>query len=62
MRLVERTAVDEEQRLTRRQLPVNRESMKMENELRAPRDGTVQKKHVAPGDSVDKGAPLITLS
>ena len=38
------------------------EAMKMENELRAPRDGTVQKKHVAPGDSVDKGAPLITLS
>jgi pyruvate carboxylase subunit B len=38
------------------------EAMKMENELRAPRDGTIEKKHVAPGDSVDKGAPLITLS
>ena len=38
------------------------EAMKMENELRAPRDGIVQTKHVAPGDSVDKGAPLITLS
>ena len=38
------------------------EAMKMENELRAPRDAVVQKKHIAPGDSVDKGAPLITLA
>ena len=38
------------------------EAMKMENELRAPRDGGVQTIHVGPGDSVDKGTPLVTLS
>jgi biotin carboxyl carrier protein len=38
------------------------EAMKMENELRAPRDGEVQAVHVAPGDSVQKGTPLVTLS
>lgn len=38
------------------------EAMKMENELRAPRDGVIQATHVGPGDSVDKGAPLVTLS
>ena len=38
------------------------EAMKMENELRAPRDATVKATFVAPGDSVDKGTPLVTLS
>lgn len=38
------------------------EAMKMENELRAPRDGKVHATHVGPGDSVDKGTPLVTLS
>jgi biotin carboxyl carrier protein len=38
------------------------EAMKMENELRAPRDGAVKATFVVPGDSVDKGQPLVTLS
>ena len=38
------------------------EAMKMENELRAPRDATVKATFVAPGDAVDKGTPLVTLS
>ncbi|MDH4208372.1 MAG: biotin/lipoyl-binding protein [Anaerolineae bacterium] len=38
------------------------EAMKMENELRASRDGTVQAIHVGPGDSVDKGTLLVTLT
>jgi pyruvate carboxylase subunit B len=38
------------------------EAMKMENELRAPRDGVVQRTHVAAGDSVDKGQVLVTMS
>jgi biotin carboxyl carrier protein len=35
------------------------EAMKMENELRAGRDGTVAEVHVHEGMSVDAGAPLI---
>jgi biotin carboxyl carrier protein len=38
------------------------EAMKMENEVRADRDGTVTKVHVSPGQAVDKGAPLVTLA
>ena len=37
------------------------EAMKMENELRAPKEGVVQATHVAPGDSVDKGQMLVTI-
>lgn len=38
------------------------EAMKMENELRTPREGVVQATHVAPGDSVDKGQVLVTIA
>lgn len=38
------------------------EAMKMENELRAPRDGVVRRTHAAPGDSVEKGQVLVTMS
>ena len=34
----------------------------MENELRAPRSGVVETVHVAPGDTVEKAAPLVTLA
>jgi biotin carboxyl carrier protein len=37
------------------------EAMKMENELRATRDGTVAEIHVKEGMSVDAGAPLIDI-
>jgi biotin carboxyl carrier protein len=37
------------------------EAMKMENELRAPREGVVQATHVDPGDSVEKGQILVTI-
>jgi len=37
------------------------EAMKMENEIRAPRAGTVRRVHVAPGESVEQGDVLITL-
>ena len=37
------------------------ESMKMENELRAPRDGRIQEIHVSPGDQVNPGQALITI-
>ncbi len=37
------------------------EAMKMENELRAPSDGTVTAIPVTPGSPVDKGAVLVQL-
>ena len=37
------------------------EAMKMENALRAPRDGVVRAVHVSPGDMVVPGRPLVEL-
>ncbi|UCG22927.1 MAG: biotin/lipoyl-binding protein [Chloroflexota bacterium] len=37
------------------------ESMKMENELRSPRDGVVKRLHVQPGASVEKDQLLATI-
>ena len=37
------------------------ESMKMENELKAPRDGIVKRIHVQAGASVEKNQPLVTV-
>ncbi len=37
------------------------EAMKMENEIRAPRDAVVERLHVDAGRAVDKGAVLVTL-
>lgn len=38
------------------------EAMKMENELRAPADAVVKAVHVRPGQTVDKGAPLVEFT
>jgi biotin carboxyl carrier protein len=38
------------------------EAMKMQNELLAPRAGTVLRVHVAAGDTVERGAILVELS
>lgn len=38
------------------------ESMKMENELRAPCDGMVSHIHVSPGASVEKDQPLVGIT
>ena len=37
------------------------ESMKMENDIKAPRDGTVTQVHVAKGDRVEQNQPLVTI-
>ena len=37
------------------------EAMKMENELNAPRSGTVQAVHVKPGDDVEKDLVLVEI-
>lgn len=38
------------------------ESMKMQNELKSPRDGVVSRIRVAPGDSVDPKQIILTVS
>ena len=38
------------------------EAMKMENEIMAPKDGTVTQVVVSKGSSVDTGAPLVVLA
>ena len=38
------------------------EAMKMENEISAPREGTVTAIHVAKGDSILEGAPIVTIA
>lgn len=38
------------------------EAMKMENEIQAPVDGTVEEIFVKPGDTVEGGAPLVQLA
>ncbi len=37
------------------------EAMKMENEISAPKDGTVTAIHVNKGDSVLEGAPIVSI-
>jgi pyruvate carboxylase subunit B len=37
------------------------EAMKMENDVKAPRDGIVRAVRVAAGDAVDAGQPLLEL-
>ena len=48
-------------RVVARQGVVVVEAMKMENELRTPRDGTVKEIAVAPGAAVDSGALLLVI-
>lgn len=38
------------------------ESMKMQNEFKAPRDGTIHAIRVAPGDKVDQNTILLTIA
>ena len=36
--------------------------MKMENDIKAPNDGVVNKIHVASGDNVNTGDPLVDIA
>jgi biotin carboxyl carrier protein len=47
--------------VTAKQPVVVVEAMKMENELRTPRDGVVKEVHVTPGAAVESGAVLIVV-
>jgi propionyl-CoA carboxylase alpha chain len=57
--LAVRTAPGE--RVTKGQVLVVLEAMKMEHEVRAPQDGVVQEIPVEPGQQVDAGALLVVL-
>jgi biotin carboxyl carrier protein len=48
-------------RVTARQAVVVVEAMKMENEMRAPKDGVVRDVRVTPGDAIDAGAVLLVI-
>ena len=48
--------------MTARQGVIVVEAMKMENELRAGRDGIVREVLVAEGASVDAGTPLVVIT
>ena len=48
--------------VTARQGVIVVEAMKMENELRAGRDGIVREVLVAEGASVDAGTPLVVIT
>ena len=48
-------------RVAARQGVVVVEAMKMENELRSPRDGTVKEVGVVPGAAVETGAVLVVI-
>jgi biotin carboxyl carrier protein len=50
------------QQVTKGQTVVILESMKMENELKAPRDGTIHRIEVSKGDSVQQNKALVTIS
>ena len=54
--------VSEGQAVTKGQTIVVLESMKMENELKAPRDGTITAIKVTPRQSVEQGQPLVVLT
>jgi biotin carboxyl carrier protein len=53
--------VSEGQAVTAGQTVVILESMKMQNELKAPRDGTVQRISVQAGQSVEQNKLLVTI-
>lgn len=60
--LIVAVTVDEGMAVTKGQTVIILESMKMQNELKAPKDGTVQRIHVAHGQSVEQNKPLLTIA
>lgn len=60
--LIAAIPVTEGQEVKKGQTVVILESMKMQNELKAPRDGTVQRISAQAGMSVEQGKLLVTLT
>lgn len=59
--LIVAVPVVEGQEVSAGQTVVILESMKMQNELKAPREGTVQRVHVSTGQSVEQSKLLVTI-
>lgn len=55
-------SVKEGQAVTAGQKVAVLEAMKMENEIPAPKDGTITAIHVNKGDSILEGAPVVTIA
>ena len=60
--LVVAVPVAEGQEVKKGQVLIILESMKMQNELKSPRDGVVQRIRVNPGESVEQRATLLSLA
>jgi len=54
--------VSEGQKVAKGQVLVILESMKMQNELKSPRDGTLSRVRVKPGDRVEQRQTLLSVS
>jgi len=60
--LIVRVPVSEGEPVSKGQTVVILESMKMENELKSPRDGTVHHIHAKAGDNVEQNKVLVTIA
>ena len=60
--LIVRVPVTEGQAVSKGDTVIILESMKMENELKAPRDGTIRHVNVKAGDSVEQNKVLMTIA
>ncbi|MBI5960925.1 MAG: biotin/lipoyl-binding protein [Chloroflexi bacterium] len=60
--MIVRVPVTEGQAVLKGETVVILESMKMENELKAPRDGTVHHVYVSAGSSVEQNKVLVTIA
>lgn len=59
--LIARIFVTEGQRIAAGERLWLLEAMKMENEIRSPSEGVIEKIHVQPGTQVEKGQPVCTI-
>ena len=60
--LIVRVPVSEGEPVSKGQTVIILESMKMENELKSPRDGTVHHIHAKAGDNVEQNKVLVTIA
>ena len=60
--LVVAVLIEEGQEVKKGQVMLILESMKMQNELKAPRDGTIHKVKVKAGESVEQKQTLLSMA